>query len=78
MQIHYTDQGAGDPVVLIRGFTRSLKDWEQTRLAPTLAGSGYRVVSLDVRGHDKSGKPYDSASYSTKVLDDVVALCATR
>ncbi len=74
VQIHYTDQGAGEPVVLIHGFTSSLERLERTGLAPRLATSGYRVVSLDVRGHGRSGKPHDSASYGTKTLDDVVAL----
>ena len=66
VQIHYADQGDGEPVVLIHGFTSSLDDWEGTGLAPMLVGSGYRVVSLDGRGHGKSGKPHDSASYRTR------------
>ena len=74
VQIHYVDQGEGEPVVLIHGFSGSLSSWQESGFAETLEASGFRVVSLDVRGHGKSGKPHDKASYGTHVLADVARL----
>ena len=54
VKIIFRIQGQGEPVVLIHGFTGNLESW--TPLASELSKSHY-VVSLDCRGHGKSGKP---------------------
>ncbi|HMD35004.1 MAG TPA: alpha/beta hydrolase [Vicinamibacterales bacterium] len=74
VKIRYVDVGAGDPVVLIHGFSSSVDaNWDALGIIDKLA-KDFRVVALDVRGHGKSDKPHDSASYGMAVVDDVVRL----
>jgi len=49
--INYTDDGTGKSIVLIHGFTESLKIW--TGFATQLSKK-YRVITLDLPGHGKS------------------------
>jgi pimeloyl-ACP methyl ester carboxylesterase len=74
--IHYTDEGSGPPVVLVHGFASSLEgNWRAPGVIAALLAAGRRVVALDCRGHGRSGKPHDAASYTgTAMEDDVVAL----
>src|SRR5712691_7172884 len=74
VRIRYVDVGRGEPVVLIHGFSSSLDaNWGQTKVIDTLA-KDFRVVALDVRGHGKSDKPHDVASYGLAVVEDVTRL----
>jgi pimeloyl-ACP methyl ester carboxylesterase len=74
VKIRYIDVGRGEPVILIHGFSSSLDaNWGQTRVIETLA-KDFRVVAFDVRGHGKSGKPHDVASYGLAVVEDVARL----
>lgn len=50
-EISYTDQGAGPPVLFLHGWLMSQQVWHyQLPLAATL-----RLITLDLRGHGKSG-----------------------
>ena len=72
-RIHYVEQGAGAPVVLIHGFTADLdRAWVQTEILPNLARD-HRVIALDLRGHGRSDKPRDPRAYDHIALD-VIAL----
>ncbi len=51
-RIAYTDEGTGPLVVMAPGFG-DLKE-EYRFLAPHLAAAGYRVVTMDLRGHGNS------------------------
>lgn len=74
IRIRYIDVGRGEPVVPIHGFSSSLDaNWGQTRVIDALA-KDFRVVALDVRGHGKSDKPHDPASYGVNVVEDVARL----
>ena len=73
VRIHYVDQGSGQPVVLIHGYTGSLAGWVETGVLPNLA-KDYRVIAFDSRGHGKSDKPHDPASYGIQMVQDVVRL----
>jgi pimeloyl-ACP methyl ester carboxylesterase len=74
VKIRYVDVGRGEPVVLIHGFSSSIEaNWGQTRVIDALARD-YRVVAFDVRGHGKSDKPHDPASYGLNVVEDVTRL----
>ncbi|MFI7543853.1 alpha/beta fold hydrolase [Actinoplanes sp. NPDC049599] len=53
--LHHTDAGAGQPVVLIAGFTASAETWELQRRA--LLTAGYRVLGFDRRSHGGSENP---------------------
>ncbi len=52
-KIYYEDQGVGQPIVLVHGWTCSSKFWQKN--VPELAKE-FRVVTLDLRGHGKSSK----------------------
>jgi pimeloyl-ACP methyl ester carboxylesterase len=70
--LHYTDQGAGEPVLLIHGLGSSGRDWEHQ--LPALLPD-YRVLCLDMRGHGKSEKP--KGGYSVKAFaEDCLAFIA--
>jgi len=74
VKIRYVDVGRGEPVVLIHGFSSSIEaNWGQTRVIDTLAKE-FRVIAFDVRGHGKSDKPHDPASYGLNVVEDVTRL----
>jgi len=74
VRIRYVDVGRGEPVVLIHGFSSSLDaNWGQTRVIDALA-KDFRVVAFDVRGHGKSDKPHDPASYGLAIVEDVTRL----
>lgn len=69
--IAWSEEGAGDPVVLVHGITESASSWDPVteRLA-----SSHRVITLDLRGHGESGRAdsYDLAA----MAGDVVAVAA--
>ena len=50
-EIHFTDEGKGDTIVLLHGFTEDLRIWKQfsARLS-----RNYRVICIDLPGHGKS------------------------
>ena len=74
VSIRYVDVGRGEPVVLIHGFSSSLDaNWGQTKVIDALS-KDFRVVAFDVRGHGKSDKPHDPASYGLAVVEDVTRL----
>src|SRR3954453_11089231 len=53
--LRYTDEGSGQPVVLIAGFPASAETWELQRSA--LLAAGHRVLALDRRSHGASDNP---------------------
>lgn len=74
VRIHYTDQGAGEPVILIHGFSVHQDiNWRQPGIIDRLAKQ-YRVVALDLRGHGLSDKPHDPALYGEEMARDVIRL----
>ena len=75
VQIHYIDQGEGEPVLLVHGFTGSYaRHWQASGVMEALGGSGYRVIALDCRGHGRSGKPHDPGQYGEEMVLDVLRL----
>lgn len=73
--LHYTDEGTGVPVVLVHGFgVQSDLNWRWAGCVRRLRGAGYRVITLDVRGHGRSGKPHAPEAYGTELCDDVIRL----
>jgi len=74
VQIRYVEQGAGDPVLLIHGYTRSLDtNWIDPGVFQDLA-KDHRVIAFDLRGHGKSGKPHDPAAYGGETVKDTLRL----
>jgi pimeloyl-ACP methyl ester carboxylesterase len=73
VKIHYTVQGEGEPVVLIHGFSVSGALWAMSGMVGKLTAD-YRVITIDCRGHGKSGKPHDAGKYGMEMVEDVVRL----
>src|SRR5262249_42478662 len=72
--ISYDEHGAGPhPVVLIHGLLMDRRMY--TKLAPTVAGRGYRVITVDMLGHGESAHPLAMTAYSMPQFGrDIVAL----
>jgi len=74
VRIRYVDVGRGEPVVLVHGFSSSLDaNWGNLGIIEKLS-KDFRVIALDCRGHGKSDKPHDAASYGINLIEDVTRL----
>lgn len=49
---HYTDQGEGEVVVLLHGFTGTVNTWDT--LTTKLLDNGFRIICIDLIGHGKT------------------------
>ncbi len=70
-RIAYDDRGSGPLVVMVPGLGDLRQEYRF--LAPRLLAAGYRVVTMDIRGHGETSP--DWPSYRTSAVgNDVVAL----
>ena len=69
--IRYRVIGAGEPVVLLHGYTDAVEMWAGT--ADSLA-QDFRVIVPDLRGFGKSTKFANPAQYGPKMASDVIGL----
>ena len=67
IELHYTDHGDGQPVVLIHGWPLSGRSWEAQ--VPALIEAGYRVITYDRRGFGQSSQPWHGYEYDTFAAD---------
>ena len=68
-----TDEGEGEPVLLLHGFPDSAHVWRHQ--IPALVAAGYRVIAPDQRGFGESDRPSEREDYQLKhSLDDAVKL----
>jgi non-heme chloroperoxidase len=67
IELHYTDHGEGQPIVLIHGWPLSGRSWEAQ--VPALVGAGYRVITYDRRGFGQSSQPWHGYDYDTLAAD---------
>ena len=75
VRLHFRDEGSGTPIVLVHGFAvQADLNWRWNLCIRRLRNAGYRVLSLDVRGHGLSGKPHHPEAYGVELVDDVVRL----
>ena len=70
LQLHYRDEGEGEALLLLHGFTGSGDDW--THVFPSTP-SGYRVIAPDLRGHGRSTNPSGTFRFAD-VARDLFAL----
>lgn len=71
--IAYQVEGEGEPVLLTHGFAlNGTIQWSMVR--PALVNAGYKVISIDNRGHGQSGKPHDPEQYGQEMVEDQVRL----
>ncbi|CAL9455445.1 Non-haem bromoperoxidase BPO-A2 [Actinosynnema sp. ALI-1.44] len=74
INLHYTDRGTGQPVVLIHGYPLSGASWEKQEQA--LLAAGHRVVTYDRRGFGRSSQPSTGYDYDT-FADDLHQVLTT-
>lgn len=67
VELFYTDQGTGEPVVLIHGFPLNGESWGKQQKA--LLDAGYRVIAYDRRGFGASTKTASGSDYDTFAAD---------
>src|SRR4051794_35656529 len=67
--------GTGPPVLLLHGGGQNRHAWKGT--AAELAGHGYRVLSLDARGHGDSEWPEEPRYEMEDLAADLEAVLAT-
>jgi non-heme chloroperoxidase len=67
VDIFYTDQGSGQPVVLIHGFPLNGESWGKQQKA--LLDAGFRVIAYDRRGFGASTKVAGGHDYDTYAAD---------
>jgi pimeloyl-ACP methyl ester carboxylesterase len=70
----YVEQhGDGEPVLLLHGWPDSARLWRHQ--VPVLAGHGFRVITPDLRGLGRSGRPDGVGAYRMRALvGDVIAV----
>ncbi len=64
--LYYDDQGSGDPIVFLHGFTLDRRMW---RRQMEYFSPKYRVIAYDSRGHGKSCCPESGYSRGDRVED---------
>lgn len=74
VRIHYTDEGQGEPIILIHGFAvHTDLNWRAVGIIRALARK-YRVIAMDNRGHGLSGTPHEPEAYGLEMVEDVIRL----
>ena len=68
-----TEEGSGDPLLLLHGFPDSARLWRHQ--IPTLVAAGFRVIAPDQRGFGESDKPQEVEAYALReVIGDAISL----
>ncbi|WES63048.1 alpha/beta hydrolase [Microbacter sp. GSS18] len=67
VDLHYTDMGSGQPVVLIHGFPLNGESWDRQQSA--LLEAGFRVIAYDRRGFGESTKTAGGYDVDTFTAD---------
>lgn len=62
-KIYYEVVGKGYPVILVHGFITNSESWKRSALYTDLAAAGYKVITVDLRGNGRSGKPHNPEAY---------------
>jgi pimeloyl-ACP methyl ester carboxylesterase len=70
LSLFYRDTGAGEPLLLLHGFTGCGDDWQHVFAAPL---DGFRVIAPDLRGHGRSTNPEGTFRFAA-VAGDIFAL----
>ena len=74
VRIHYAVEGSGPELVLLHGFMGSIVDWIALGYVGALQAH-YRLILIDSRGHGRSDRPHDEASYALdRRVADVTAV----
>lgn len=73
-ELAYEIYGDGPPIIAVHGFgSNGIVNWVSTGWVETLNEAGYRVVTLDNRGHGASQKGYEPSGYDARAMARDVA-----
>ena len=70
ISMHYETHGEGSPLLFLHGLGSTLRDWDPQIDA---FASQFRVITVDLRGHGESEKPYGPYSIAL-FAEDIGAL----
>lgn len=74
VHIHYEIEGHGPPLVMMHGFSRSLKGWYDHGYVQGLSPN-YQLILMDARGHGTSDKPHKVEAYQPDLFArDILAV----
>jgi pimeloyl-ACP methyl ester carboxylesterase len=74
VEIAFTDEGKGEPVLLIHGFASNTRvNWVSTGWTKHLLDAGFRVIAFDHRGHGESEKLYSAEHYGAPLMAEDAA-----
>ena len=74
-RLFYTDEGEGPPVIALHGLAENHLYWKLPGITDGILRVGYRVVSLDMRGHGRSAVTGHPKGFDVEALtEDVSAL----
>lgn len=77
-KIYYEVKGSGYPVILVHGFIMTGEGWKKTEVYKSLQNAGYKVITLDMRGNGRSGKPHTDKAYANDAeAKDIMGLVAS-
>lgn len=68
IRLHYESDGAGEPVVLLHGFTSLGESWRRHGWVSSLVEQGFRAIRPDARSHGSSDPVFDRARCTTAAL----------
>ena len=72
--LFFTDEGEGEPVLFVHGFSCDSHDWSWQ--LPHFLAAGYRVIAADLRGHGRSSVPANG--FTPKDFADDLAILLER
>ncbi|WP_427016993.1 alpha/beta fold hydrolase [Pseudarthrobacter sp. P1] len=74
VELSYTSKGHGPPLLMVHGSALSKAIWRGFGYTKVLSAH-YRVITMDLRGHGRSGKPLAEAAYGMdRMAADVLAV----
>ena len=72
IDLSYVENGTGEAIVFLHGYTGSTKDWEKQI---SFFSKNYRAIAIDHRGHGNTEAPSRKEDYAIKIFSqDVYAL----
>src|SRR6478672_12588883 len=66
VSLYVEEHGAGVPVLLMHGFPDSARLWRNQ--VPVLVSNDFRVITPDMRGFGRSGRPQEVAAYRLQTM----------
>lgn len=69
VEIAYSDEGDGEPIVLLHGFASNITfNWVDPGWIRHLLRDGRRVIAMDHRGHGQSAKLHNLEDYGAPIM----------